>query len=1007
MDADQHRTTRRARGGLLPWLVFGALLALVVVFRDEMAAPFVGGGAVGGEEAEPATGGSPLAEESEDARHPTGDAGGPAPTALMKGGVDAPEGGPILDGGTAAARDHAAAPEDLASGAQDVGDPGEPADTASASGAPASTARPATSGGSAPGAASSGPASTDPVVTDRTATGLVRYGLDPDADVPRAAPAPAPDAPLRALETAPADPEALDAAVAFLVERDRWDEALELVVRFVEEGGDPDVADEHRRTLDPFERARAAVLLDGARGLADTSTTFRDKAMWIVRAATLEAAERVARAALLECGPSTRAPFEALLDELRESRAILHRRRVAVQRLAAFGAPLPPDVDVRSRLERLAAEARDARVGDKRATFTATTSRVHATTTDSSLLAHRLAETVLTMYDELAARTGETPWRRLDRLEVELLDARSTFDARRAQASGPVHEDGFLVGERGLVLLDPRLRGATLAALWGAAARETARRFLRDVAAEHPDRELPPWLEEALCLDWEGARLLADGTLRFDDLPADRLDELANALAGRGPAPVPLGSVLEQLPGNTRAATWAWSLGRYLREARDDDGTLLWADGWPALLERPGADAPVRAFERAFLDDADRPPPAGLDNPGAIERHWQAWARREAALDAGEEDAVRAATAEVRRLRDAREWDACRALLRRARAARPDHPDVLQLTVEIADRTGRPDEALLAAWHLAALRTPSQHWTVAGGLEPQASGLAEQGARIRYAEAVVVHEALGTTLATRDDALREAVLPLVDEMLAAGYPRSAVRLLDAVLASQPLDAGYGSVRRAIVDDVLGAEDVLATRRVSWGERMEEVAGDHAWFEEAGGGLTGASSSGLLARAGDRVEPVSLRGLLALAPPWRVSVRVAFAPDEDGRFTDDGTRYAGLLFGAPEPSAWGTWGVLVAPSGSVELASPGRLEWPSRSIGRGPRGDLVLEVRVDGDRLELHAGDRLLRRLPLGTRAAAGWLGVFVRHADVRLLDLRVTRSRRPDPRASWWTRGGG
>ena len=100
-------------------------------------------------------------------------------------------------------------------------------------------------------------------------------------------------------------------------------------------------------------------------------------------------------------------------------------------------------------------------------------------------------------------------------------------------------------------------------------------------------------------------------------------------------------------------------------------------------------------------------------------------------------------------------------------------------------------------------------------------------------------------------------------------------------------------------------------------------------------------------------------------------------------------------------------MLAAPSGSVELASPGNLEWPGFTVGRGARGDVRLEVRVDGDRLEIHAGDKLLRRLPLGTRNASGWLGFFVRHVDVQLLELEVTRSRRPDPRARWWSRGGG
>ena len=49
------------------------------------------------------------------------------------------------------------------------------------------------------------------------------------------------------------------------------------------------------------------------------------------------------------------------------------------------------------------------------------------------------------------------------------------------------------------------------------------------------------------------------------------------------------------------------------------------------------------------------------------------------------------------------------------------------------------------------------------------------------------------------------------------------------------------------------------------------------------------------------------------------------PDANDRISDDGTRFAGLLFGASDASAHGDWGVFATPSGSVgvEVDQPAR------------------------------------------------------------------------------------
>lgn len=818
------------------------------------------------------------------------------------------------------------------------------------------------------------------IAVDQTQTGLRRYTAPPS---PAAAPLhsnidPVEDGLLLAWELSPADGPTLTPLVSHLLEQGRTDDALEQVVRFAEEGGSLSEVRTWVEQLDSLATRTEHLLSDAVERLLSLASAAQARDLWASSAALLDRADELLLALRLELG---RQPAE-LLDRSAEQRERLVSSSEALTLLARLGAPLPDGIVIGSRLAAKRASLADARAveQDRAVEVTSRNGRV------TSLLPRETvqrASLVLEAVSEEARRRFPGAKPPPGPLEVELVTSQSTFESRRLALATPppAWMRAFLDPTRTrLVVLDPREAGADVSALDGLVARETARRTLAGLRPG--DQPLPPWLEWGLVTGLEGCLVSARGEVDLSRPPHDRRRELVAAVLHKVH---PTRSVDDVLQGDGRdpgLVAWSWAL-------------LAWLEaGAPGLPQAP-ADPPLPTLLAAYANDAPLSPAVVLRStalrssdssaptPHEVQRAFEGWLLAATQRWSGEPAALQAALVEVERQIQLRRLTEAESTLRELLAAAVPEPRTLAAAVALHRRKGRSDLALLAALALAE------------ALPPSPAGASETADP--YAEARDVQHDVGEGFAQHHLTLAQEGEVLVHDLLADGRPLAALRMLDRLLAAAPLDQGWQLLRRRLLDQVLGGQAPLIRRRVILDKQLTGLHGEPEPWRPRG--------STLDALTADRAEPATLRGLVQLSPPWRVQVRLAWEDDGAYRPSPD-RRTAGLLFGAEDAMDHGQWGVLASPNGRVELASRGRLEWPGQPIGRGGRESVLLEVRLEDGRLSVLADGKPLDVPELGSRPAAGWLGLYARQSQVAFEQLTLVRDRQRDPAGVWHTRAG-
>jgi hypothetical protein len=785
-----------------------------------------------------------------------------------------------------------------------------------------------------------------------------------------------------AFEAAPHDAERLATLIDGLLEASADDQALELAVQSHEEGGAVGGLRDWSRRLDPHREAKARALLASAVIQLETAEEFLAREHWLNAGALLHGASALLEAITLETGwdaeqePALEPDLASSLTRRDSLRAALWRPRNAVRALAQAGATLPDDVSTDSRLALARAKNVDERLA-KRGTEYVETSRHFAVTTElGSLIAGRASDVLEAAYTAASERFGTDPLRRGGPLKVHILGEASSFQSTRRwlEPTPPAWPGAFREPEDGsLVVLDPRVDGGDLDGLWQLLARESARLVLAGVAPEK--RELAPWLAWALALSFEGTRVLADGSVDVAAPPVGRRSQVSASFAGWGEHRPSVQQVLRMDDADERLAPWAWALLMFVRE---DDGGARWPDAEAALLDsyREQSSLSPEAEFRQHVLHAARARSAGLDEYPAFELAWVDWLEDWLAVERGLAFAL---DKQVERARDAlqdRRWDVCRSLFERVRETAPGHAGGLAVACEWAGRRGRTDEALLAARLLASIRPDTDFR--------------------RFAELVALHEGSAVDLQRVQQSLRGPLADLARELAADGWPLAGLRLVDRALAAAPLDAALDSLRAELVAALGGDRAVVIRRRPAALRTVSDLHGEaFLWQPDA---------PGLRLRCADRAIPTTLRGITRLTAPCSVRIQLEFHPDEEGRLDDDGKRFIGLLFGADEAIDHGSWGVFVSPAGRLELASEGGLEWPSQLVGKTRRKTVNLTVSLWGDRITLNSPGKLPIVVPRGSRPADGWLALFGRRVDATIVELEVTRTRRSNPRAVWFTR---
>ena len=849
-----------------------------------------------------------------------------------------------------------------------------------------------------------------PAVT--THGGLTRYGsstMDSTSAANASRPAAEPAA-LLAFEAAPDEPAQRDALIEILLAEGAVDRALERAIQFSEESGSTDGLRLFSVDTDPWRTRKAEVLLRAAESHLSAGEEFLSRELWLNAGAMLDGASALLSAVTLETGWDDQADSGLTVDRAAtvSRRDALHadlwRTRDAIRALAQAGASVPDAVSTDSRLVVARAEQLDLKVAERGGEHRLTSRHFVVTSTLGSRLVSQASDVLEAAYARATERFDATPLGTGRPQAVRIVDDEIRFHTLRRQQDplppswpGAFHD----AAEESLVVLDPRPAGGDLDSLWQLLARESARLVLEGLPP--PERTLAPWLSWALAFQFEGARIHADGTVDLDPLPGLRRAQVSAAFAGWGEHRPSVTQVLAMNNNSATMAPWAWVLLTYLDEA---GGGAIWNGAVDTLLQsyREGTALSAESEFRKHILRAPGAAAPALTNYPSFERAWVAWLEDWLWIDRGEPSALQGAVDRADVALKERRWDVSQRLIERVLAVEPGHPGALRLASLWADRRGRADEALLAARWIASVREgPAGALSLeepvpsAGTIATDATLGASPSARFTEMFALHAESALAASLA--EASLRGALADLAQQLSEEGWPLAGLRMVDRGLAAAPLDVELATLREELVRAAGGEAATLIRRRPQVIESVEGLHGElHLW---------GNADNGLQLQCADRVQPTTLRGVVPLSAPCTVRMRLTFHGDDAGRLDDDGKRFVGLLFGADEPIAHGSWGVFISPDGRLELATQGGLEWPSTPVGKSRRREVDLSVSLWGDHITLKSPGKLAIQVPRGSRPADGWLALFGRRVDATISELEVIRSRRADPRAVWFTKGGG
>lgn len=784
-------------------------------------------------------------------------------------------------------------------------------------------------------------------------------------------------------ERHPTDVDALGELVKTLVARGRPDDAWAFVVDFGEAGGDRRVGRRFVLDLDPLVDARLDALTAVAVRALDRAAP-RDRPLNARRDVDTARAFRDVLAPGRDGEPDARAAVDGHAEVAARAEVVtaeLLSDDGAVEALATAGAPLPARSGGPPGLDDEEVAERDARAAERGRPIEQRGSRlvVHASDTRTAWAVREVVDAARdAVEDDLDVRGP-----RSQTLEVVVVADEPTYHTLRVGSSAlvPPWRGAFFDAEAArVVVLDPAARGEPRDVLWGHVAREAARSRL--VFPDDDARALPAWLVEGVAVGYESAAWLGDGRTSFAGWPRARRSAMALAALDEPPTWMRIDEVLDLDEADERGPTWCWSLVTYLREARDDDGDLLWADRFEALLEAerdavpsivPGA-AARRFREHVVVPDRPR---AGITSLRAFEDAWHAWARAQAAWIRARPEALDALVARAVEAADAHDDERAETLVRRALSADASDVAAHALYASLRLDDGERDAALLALRNVAALQ-------------------ARAGEPLPVARLTDVDAEFAATLAAHDAASRAALETLVADYLGQDFPRAALRVVDRALSAEPLDAGWRATRETILA-VLGDALSFERDRLPVVATLEGTLGDKGLWQPDG--------SELVVRCADRKQPTLLNSVAHLRAPWRVSARVRFMRGPDGRLVDERSNYVGLTFGGETPLSDGHWGLFVSPGGRIELGRRGAtLEWLSDPLGHAVRGDdpsILVEVHVGGGRYTVFVdGESLTSRL-LGSKPTDGWMSLYARDVDAALSDVVVRRSFSYDPDDVW------
>ncbi len=562
-------------------------------------------------------------------------------------------------------------------------------------------------------------------------------------------------------------------------------------------------------------------------------------------------------------------------------------------------------------------------------------------------------------------RGGETA-----RCTVIVYKSRAEFDQyqpdfKDGKPPPPTVRGFFSPSETKVVTYDPRAEhGDPLSSLWSTLFHEASHQFTY-LALPGGSADRPTWLNEGTASYFEGARLLANGTVQFNLIPESRLTALRVYIEGGDPK---LDDVVRyNAPGSYPGEYYpfGWGLVYFFHNYEDDKSKRPYVEPYKAFLAsyKSGGKHDVKArFVEYFVTKAKQPGIATFED---FEKRWKAWIIELHELEYGPPEMADKLITRARKERSDGAIDSAEESYLWALRRRIDDPVALIELGEVLEQQKKPDAAL-ARYRRAfeVLRTVPDEATV----PPSSEDLSVKDLLDVCEQRVTrIDENVATALATADGQLLTSAPEAAKAYADAGMPLVALAFLEDAgkLFGFP-DAFAGT--SAEIAKATGA-DVRRWRRVPIEPELT------AWQAD---GWTGAA--GVLEVTTDSTEFAYVRE----APPARYRYEAVL---DTTQITPEGIAF--LCFGANDKSLQfvGVTGIGAALIG--ELKEGFKTKKPLPSVKPDGRAQVKIAIEVRDDTAEFFFGEKSVAKLTYPPGDLRGQVGLIVASGQAAVRDVRL------------------
>lgn len=562
-------------------------------------------------------------------------------------------------------------------------------------------------------------------------------------------------------------------------------------------------------------------------------------------------------------------------------------------------------------------------------------------------------------------RGGETA-----RCTVHVFKSRAEYDKynpdfKDGKPPPPTVRGHFSPGETKVVTYDPRPEdNEPLSRLWSTLFHEASHQFTY-LALPGGGSDRPTWLNEGTASYFEGARLLANGTVEFNLVPETRLRALASYIETNEPT---LTQVVEyNAPGSYPGEyyPYGWGLVYFFHNYEDDKSKRPYIEPYKAFLAsyKSGGKHDVKGrFVEFFVT---KPKQLGIATFEDFEKRWKAWILELNELEYGPPEVADKLIETARKQRQDGAIEAAEESYLRALRRRIDDPVALVELGEVLEAQKKSDAAL-ARYRKAfeVLRgVDDQDATLPGSDDLSAKDLLDVcGQRLAR-----IDKAVADALAAADQKFLEGAPAAAKSYADAGMPLVALSFLQEAEALFGLPDAFAKTSAEIAKST-GA-DIRRWRRVP----IDAELG--SWSAED---WTGAD--GVLACTTEQLA----YAYMADVPPARFRYEAVI---DTSKLEPGGLVM--LVFGSNDEGQqlFGIFSDGMAMVAELEEGLKSKKALPSIKADKRARVKMAIDVKDDV--AEFFFDDKSVAKITYKPGQLRGSVGVVVQAGEVSVTDVRL------------------